>query len=144
MVPNRERLSAEGRSRRLRVGARGCHGSTPPSVFYASEPMSTAAENRGKTCQLATFVLHARGVAGPLGVLLRPASSGSRTVAAAGGHGCREWNPVPEDCRAVLRRSVEFAATPSGGRRLKVLCGLHQPVRTQRQLGGVILIGRLC
>src|SRR3954471_19989926 len=44
MVPNRERLSAKGRSKRLFVGARGFHGPTPLSVFYASQTMSTGVE----------------------------------------------------------------------------------------------------
>ena len=40
-VPDRERLSAEGRSKRLRVEARGFRSPTPISVFYARSGMST-------------------------------------------------------------------------------------------------------
>ncbi|TQJ34889.1 hypothetical protein FBY36_2138 [Arthrobacter sp. SLBN-122] len=40
MVPNRIRLSAVGRSRRLIVEARGFRGSAPVSVFYFTRPKS--------------------------------------------------------------------------------------------------------
>jgi len=40
MVPNRIRLSAVGRSRRLIVEARGFRGSAPVSVFYFARPKS--------------------------------------------------------------------------------------------------------
>ncbi|MDQ0771025.1 hypothetical protein QF031_003774 [Pseudarthrobacter defluvii] len=40
MVPNRIRLSAVGRSRRLIVEARGFRGSAPVSVFYLPGPKS--------------------------------------------------------------------------------------------------------
>src|SRR6478609_6826181 len=40
MVPNRIRLSAVGRSRRLIVEARGFRGSAPVSVFYFAPPKS--------------------------------------------------------------------------------------------------------
>jgi len=40
MVPNRIRLSAVGRSRRLIVEARGFRGSAPVLVFYFTRPKS--------------------------------------------------------------------------------------------------------
>src|SRR5918996_700478 len=71
MVPNRIRLSAVGRSRRLNVEARGFRGSAPVSVFYVGWPKSTLTDRASWARAWTLLVQFAQppGVGGVLEVL---------------------------------------------------------------------------